>query len=648
MKVDFVYDKKINIWFAIIFVLATVLCVITRYPWQILVGFGILYYFFKCFKVSLNERLPWLWTGIMFVAGGILTMFSIQYLLLEWDLFMKTTDAKLIINVFCCLAVYFLVQLFTNNSSLTCGIAHISLLFFGFIDYFVYLFRGNEFSFADIKSMATGLSVAKNYKFTLNERCVYVILGTILFVELVNMFEVHFKKTLQMRIIAGLLMVLCCVYVGYHAIGVKTETWEQKGSYRNGYLFNFVLQIRDSFVRPPEGYSEEMVVELEQQYSERDSGYSEADVEKPTIIVIMNESFADLRILGDIQTNIPLTPYLDSMEENTIKGFALSSVYGAKTPNSEWEFLSGNSMAFLPEGSVVYQQYMNAEPTTLVSHLKNIGYTTVAMHPYYETGWSRNQIYPIMGYDEMYFMDHFNQNNLIRKYITDEEMYDSIIKRYESRGVDENLYIMGITMQNHGGYGEDYDNFKQYLFKSGISYKDVNQYLQLVHESDLALEKLIEYFKAVEEPVEIVFFGDHHPGLNSQFYRTMNGKGLSGLTMAEMEKMYTVPFFIWTNYETEAKEVEITSLNYLSTMALKRANIDLPAYHQFLAKMQEVVPALNARGYYSKIRGTFIHFEDAYGAEEEWIRNYKILQYNNMFGKRKSSKLFFPYIDSGE
>lgn len=598
----------------------------------------------KRFKIPLSEKLPWLWTGIMLVGGAILTTFSIQYMLLEWEDFMRTTDQKLILNVLCCLVVYLFVQLFTNNSSLTCAISHLSLLFFGFVNYFVYSFRGNEFSFADLKSVSTGLSVASNYKFKLNDRCIHVIIAAVVFILIVSLFEVKFKKPWLMRVIAGLLMAVCCVWVGYHSIGVKTETWEQKGTYRNGYVFNFVLQVRDSFVRPPEGYSPEVVASLAEQYEKEDASRAESDVKDPTIIVIMNESFADLRILGDLKTNIELTPFLDSLEENTVKGFTLSSVYGAKTPNSEWEYLTGNSMAFLPDGSVVYQQYINDEPTTLISNLKNIGYTTVAMHPYYDTGWSRNLIYPTMGYDEMYFMDHFNQSRIMRKYITDEEMYDKIIDRFEKRRVNEKLFLMGITMQNHGGYGEAYENFPPYVYKMGLSYTDVNQYLQLVHESDLALQDLIEYFEKVDEPVEIVFFGDHHPGLNSQFYQTMNGKGLAGLTMDELEKLYTVPFFIWTNYETEAKKVDITSLNYLSTMTLERANIELPVYNRFLADMQEHIPAINSRGYYSKSRGGFVHLEDAAGEEADWIKNYNILQYNNMFGKKKTNRILFPYL----
>ena len=55
-------------------------------------------------------------------------------------------------------------------------------------------------------------------------------------------------------------------------------------------------------------------------------------------------------------------------------------------------------------------------------------------------------------------------------------------------------------------------------------------------------------------------------------------------------------FFIWTNYETDAQTVDVTSLNYLSTLTLERANIDLPAYNRFLAELMEKIPAINSRG----------------------------------------------------
>ena len=89
---------------------------------------------------------------------------------------------------------------------------------------------------------------------------------------------------------------------------------------------------------------------------------------------------------------------------------------------------------------------------------------------------------------------------------------------------------MSISMQNHGGYTEKYPNFNEQIRTLGASYSDANQYLSLLHESDKALEYLISYFQSVDDPVEIVFFGDHQPSLNTNFYKGLNGKGLSGLT----------------------------------------------------------------------------------------------------------------------
>ena len=65
---------------------------------------------------------------------------------------MKTTDMVCVVNVVLALAIYLVILFITNNTRLTCTIASIAILAFGFIDYFVYEFRGNEFTYADLKS----------------------------------------------------------------------------------------------------------------------------------------------------------------------------------------------------------------------------------------------------------------------------------------------------------------------------------------------------------------------------------------------------------------------------------------------------------------------------------------------------------------
>ena len=647
MKIKLYFEKENLIRLAVAVVFAAVLFAVIRFPVWVLFGFGVLYFGIKSLKIELNEKLSWLWSAIMLGTGGIFTAYHIQYLLLDAELRAKISDNKMLLNVLCCLVVFLAVQVFTNNTGLTCLISHIVLLSLAGINYFVYLFRGNEFIFSDLKSIQTGLSVAGNYEFALDERAGYVILLSTLYIAFIRKLHVSFQKRIPMSIVCISLAVLCCVYIGKHTQGVVTETWEQKGSYRNGYILNFVLSIRDCFIAQPDGYSKEAVKELEDQYSKETDTVAGETEKKPTIIVVMSESYADLSVVGNFSTNIDLTPFYDSLEENTIKGHALSSVFGAKTPNSEWEFLTGNSMAFLPSGSVVYQQYITDTPTSLVSNLKNIGYTCVAMHPYYDTGWSRNIVYPNMGFDETHFIDDFDQTKILRDYITDQELYEKIVDRYESKKSNEDLFIMSISMQNHGGYTEKYDNFDEKARMLGINYPDVNQYLSLIHESDSALEYLISYFEQVDRPVLICFFGDHQPALNGDFENALREAGRedtdTDLTMTE--KIYTVPYFIWSNYEIpedysmkDSQGEDVISTNYLGTLVRKYAGLELSAYDRYRMNQREQIPVFNFAGYMTADGDWYdLWAENSY---REWIERYRTVQYYALFDRKRNGRYF--------
>ena len=214
-KIKLQYDKKNNIWAAIAIILAVVMYVTIDFSIVALIAYGFSYNLVKSLHLELDDRCPWLWTLILFIGGSCLTTFSIQYMLLDPENFTRTTYEKLFLNVLCCLIVYFVVQIFTNNSGLTCIIAHVSLLSFGFVDYFVYLFRGNEFTFSDIRSIGTGLSVAGNYKLQLNDRGVYVIFLAALFIAFVRKWHVRFTGKIQMRVISVMAIALSCVIIAY-------------------------------------------------------------------------------------------------------------------------------------------------------------------------------------------------------------------------------------------------------------------------------------------------------------------------------------------------------------------------------------------------------------------------------------------------
>lgn len=112
----------------------------------------------------------------------------------------------------------------------------------------------------------------------------------------------------MLRISAFAAALVMGIYVGIAAEDTVMESWEQKGTYRNGYILNFVLSIRDSFVAEPDGYSKDVVEEISKEYPALENKGSEDD---PTIIVIMNESFADLSVISHygFETTEEVTPF---------------------------------------------------------------------------------------------------------------------------------------------------------------------------------------------------------------------------------------------------------------------------------------------------------------------------------------------------
>ena len=637
-------------------VFALILWVTTRYPLPLLFLAPVLYLVILSVKIEtkgLFKALGWIWTAAWFLAGPVFTYYCIQHNILEDELFVKTKKNIANINITLILCIYLLFLAVIGEARAAWLCAHGFLVLFSYVDYFVYEFRQNEVSYADLTTAGTGISVLRSYRFKLHDRGAVVLLLTMLAFALVLRSKLTYRSLVRWIIRGAALIALVVSVNGVmpKISRIATQTWEKKGTYKNGFVLNFILGVGDSFIDSPEGYSEEAVHELENEYGMNDSVYEEEEAafektKRPTIITIMDESFSDFRKIGNLQTNIEVMPFIDSLKENTTRGYALASVYGAKTPNSEWEYMTGNTMAFLPEGSVVYQQYISKQPTSMVSTLSNLGYTTVAMHPYLSTGWRRSTIYPTLGFDEMYFSDsnYFDETNILREYITDQELFDKIIDRYEQKDEDEPMFVMGITMQNHGGYKEQYANFNEEVRFGAGYYADANQYLSLCHETDKAVENLIGYFENVDEPVEIVFFGDHLPSLNSRVFKELNGRGISGLTLTQLQDLFSVPFFIWTNFDSEEEEVPITSFNYLASRALQKAGVPLPPYNRFLLDLEEQIPAMNARAFYSKSEGKFLHYDKAAGTEAEWIDKYRILQYNNMFDKTGQSKFFFPYL----
>lgn len=386
----------------------------------------------------------------------------------------------------------------------------------------------------------------------------------------------------------------------------------------DGYLVGTCVEVKNSRIAPPEGYSETVVEEILTAVSTE----QEAAQELPHIILVMNESLADVRTVADVELNQENMTFLKSLEENTIKGYANVSTFGGGTANSEFEVFTGCSMSFLPVNYYPYQQALRKPLDSMVSQLKEQGYTTIAMHPERQSNWNRENVYKYYGFDQMYFQQDFEDAEVIHSGVSDEETYNRIIELYENRIEGEKLFVFDLTMQNHGGYEQSDGPDK--VRAVNVDEPQLDEYLSLIQVSDEAFEGLVNYFEQQDEKVIICMFGDHQPWI----FDLVVGTGMTdGNEPSEsMMNKYRTPFVIWANYDIEEAEGYDISLNYLGGLVMRTAGVQMSPYFAYLEQLREEYPIITINGYVDA-EGNYANWS----SEQNEFPEYRMLQYNYLF-----------------
>ena len=96
----------------------------------------------------------------------------------------------------------------------------------------------------------------------------------------------------------------------------------------------------------------------------------------------------------------------------------------------------------------------------------------------------------------------------------------------------------------------------------------------------------------------IVMFGDHQGAVETEFYEGLYGKPMNELSAEEADLQYVTPLVIWTNYEMESGRIEQISANYLGSLILEMANLELTPYNRLLLETRQEIPAFGKNGYY--------------------------------------------------
>lgn len=522
------------------------------------------------------------------------------------------------------------------------------LIALALVQYYVYRFRGRSFTLSDLRVMKTATEVAGDYSYIPELRVGLCLAGVLIWLILLKTARsVRFRRFRLIRIATA---VMICVgsfsclsnkdLVAKHA-SLKLEMWNIDKEYRHkGMLLMLASEVQYLSVAKPENYSVKAVQEIAKDHAENYQKNVETNMESEQIspknlIIIMNESLADLRILNACEEQMDVMDNIDNLTSkkgSVYKGYLQVPVFGGGTANTEYEVLTGNSMAFWDNWTIAYQVYSQAKEYGMPEILKQQGYDTVAMHPQNPLNYNRKEVYTAMDFNEFISRDEWDENykQKIRKHISDESCYEYVEQLVKEKD-SENLFAFLVTMQNHSPYQS-----KKYeptvSLEMDQAYPQAEEYLSLVKESDDAFGNLISYFEEEKEPTMIVMFGDHLPNILDGFYDELAQK--TDLSVEEFNRRkYRTPYIIWTNYKTEMSYIPLMSANYFGNYIMDSIGVRLSDYDRMSLNVLKQIPVIDQNEIMTT-DGTWISKEALSEEQKKLLNDYEIMQYNEVFGNR--------------
>ena len=569
--------------------------------------------------------------------------------------FSGLNKSLLLFNIGFILILELICIVLTNRIRLGTDICAFICVMFNIANHFIYEFRGTPIIASDIATISTAAEVASSYEIKFN----WYLLVTLLLLfdffmvgRVIKCKPVFSKKKFRlcgiiaMAIISvvGVQQFILSDYLDNH--GLKLSLFNPMRSYRTyGSIAGFSRSIHYSILKKPEGYSLEKVEEITSKY---ESDTVDKTKEHPNVIVVINEAFSDLKALSDFETNEDYMPFIHGLmnDKNCVSGTTYASIVGGQTANTEYEFLTGNSLAFLPTGAVAFQLFVKDAMPSLVTQLQDEEYMgSTAIHLHRASNYRRDRAYPLLGFKNFYNYDTVTTPiEKLRHYATDAGSYQRIIEDFESYKKDSDDPYLGyvMTVQNHSPFiSRGDENYTQTISLKDIKAEDVETYLSLIKLSDDAFKDMVEYFKNVDEPTVIFMTGDHQPRINDASMNALTKGQYKNWNDEEMMRhRYAIPFMIWANYDIGGQKVEQTSMNYLQTLLMETTGNELTGFQKYQQDLQKEIPVLTGNGYVGA-DGKFYELNDETSPYYSLLQDYSILQYNDLVDTKNRDNDFF-------
>lgn len=413
--------------------------------------------------------------------------------------------------------------------------------------------------------------------------------------------------------------------------------WDQKENYAsNGFAIAFALNVPMATVKAPPSYEDKVLDSITA------SGVMGVTMPKdrPDIIVVMSESFWDPTLLPG--TRITPDPLVNVRAVRS--GSMFSPEFGGMTANVEFEALTGFSNAFLPYGSIPYQQYVRGPMPSLATFFRSEGYETTAIHPFEGWFWNRENVYGAFGFDRFYSVENLPPMKSRGPLVSDEALTDEIIRR--SDATERPFFTFAVSLQSHGPYEPNRYYDAKTKVESDVSYstrQSILSYAEGIADADRSLKKLLDWASTRERHTVVVFFGDHLPPLNQGYTETGFLKEPVPDRREAPEALALhreTPLVVWSNRTGPMRDIGSISPALIPLKLFQAAGIEHPYYTGFLGRVDAKYDVIERH----LLKSSSLVKQDWSREEliDPLINDFRLLQYDAMFGKQRTVKRFFP------
>lgn len=528
-------------------------------------------------------------------------------------------------------AVIFMVQnplVYLANMALVFSLLTLSMLFkrrvfvttllsivwlaLGIVNGVILSNRMTPFTVKDLSNLNEAIAIVENY-FSVGTVIAFIAVVALLVLGIVILYrkapkkptELNFKKDL-----AAVLIVFIAAF-GIIQVGQKAGVLDTFfgnlaiGYSDNGVCYSFIITWMDTGIDKPEEYTAEAMKDIFDKGELGDDGiYTPAkddDLDagsKPNILFLQLESFFDPYLVKDLEFSQDPIPYFRSLKDEYSTGKLIVPSVGAGTANVEFEVMTGISARFFGPGEYPYKSVLKEKTCETAPYdLKQLGYSTHAIHNHRGAFYYRNTVFANMGFDTFTCLEYMNNvMKTPKNWAKDGILTENIMSAFESTKNKD--YIYTISVQGHGRYPDE-ETLKNPVITCDAAPTEelkwnYEYYVNQIYEMDLFIKELTEVLSNYDEDVILIMYGDHLPALDMEASELKTGD------------LYASEYIIWDNFGMSKEDKDLTAYE-LNAEVMDRLGISV---------------------------GMITKYQQNHKGDKDYLTNLEALGYDMLYGKQ--------------